>query len=358
MVCFTSSRYFPILEQGILMRKKTIFLALLVTAAALHAENVAEKAKYKRTEALDQIIYLDVPLRNFGSEKPELLKQYADIKQRYGVGLSFFFEDNFVESYKIFIEVQNSLEKLYEQISLFYMDRANLILQQSVKEATDIEIRYNRKGVFTSQRLGKQREAGVRIAADKKETQLEKRLYDPKEIHYLYDKKTMIDNIDYGFMLLGQAKQARQKAMDLEKWLEKGKAMPATMRKSRIESYKAVIELCRQAKVNGIMVMQLGRVLDNYELQTRFKDNYFMKEKRLDPVFDFSIPDEYVKDASDTRNAVFEYSDRIMVKGEEPVKVYGDDRPSLSKAQRFGSQGGNSGNAGGGDQSGSKPKPQ
>ena len=311
------------------MRKTTALLILLAAAPFAFAENVAEKAKYKRAEALEQIVYLDVPLRNFGSEKPELVKLYDDVKQKYAVALSFFFEDNFVESYKLFLDVQNSLEKLYEQVSLFYIDRTNIVLQQSVKEATEIEIRFNRKAPFATQKIGKEREAGVRIAADKKQTQLEKRLYDPKDVHYLYDKKAMIDNIDYGYMQLGQAKVARQKAMDLEKWLEKGKAMPPTMKKERINSYKAVIDLCRQAKINGIMVMQLNRIFDNYELQTKFKDNYFMKEKRLDPVFDFAIPDDYKKDANDSRNRIHDHEDRIKLKGEDPAKIAQEDRKAL-----------------------------
>jgi len=318
------------------MRKLLISTLTFTSLSGLYAENVAEKAKYKRAEALNQIVYLDVPLKNFGSEKPELVTQYADLKKKYSVALSFFFEDNFVESYRMFLEVQNGLEKLYEQLSLFYIDRTNILLGQAVKEATEIEIRYNRKAPFATQAIGEKREAGVRITQEKKETQLEKRLYDPKDIHYLYDKKAMIDNIDYGYMQLGQAKLARQKAMDLEKWLEKGKAMPPTMKKSRIESYKAAIEMCRQAKVNGIMVMQLNRIYDNYELQTKFKDNYFMREKRLDPVFDFSIPDEYARDASDTRNAIYENNERIMVKGEDPEKISQGDKAPVSKAQRFG----------------------
>jgi hypothetical protein len=314
------------------MRKITTFVFLLALGSA-QAENVAEKAKYKRAEALEQIVYLDVPLRNFGSEKPELVKDYDAAKQKYSVALSFFFEDNFVESYKLFLEVQNSLEKLYEQMSLFYIDRTNTVLQQAVKEATEIEIRYNRRAPFATQTIGDKREAGVRIGADKKPVALEKRLYDPQEIHYLYDKKAMIDNIDYGFMQLGQAKVARQKAMDLEKWLEKGKAMPPTMKKSRIDSYKAAINMCRQAKINGIMVMQLNRIYDNYELQTKFKDNYFMKEKRLDPVFDFAIPDTYKKDANDSRNSIHDREDRIKIKGEDPAKLAQEERKATKSAE-------------------------
>ncbi|MCS6972599.1 MAG: hypothetical protein NZL89_06195, partial [Leptospiraceae bacterium] len=155
------------------MRK--IALLLFALAGGLYAENVAEKAKYKRAEALEQIVYLDVPLRNFGAEKPELAKQYEEVKQKYAVALSFFFEDNFVEAYKLFLELQNSLEKLYEQVSLFYIDRTNFILQQAVKEATEIEIRFNKKAPFATQYIGKVREAGVRYTADNKKIELQKR---------------------------------------------------------------------------------------------------------------------------------------------------------------------------------------
>lgn len=335
------------------MRKLIALIGFTLGFEAINAVNVAEKAKYKRAEALEQIVYMDVPLRNFSSEKPELVQQYNDAKLKYTVALSFYFEDNFVESYKLFLEVQNNLEKLYEQVSLFYIDRTNVVLQQAVREATEIEIRYNRKGPFATQTIGKKREAGVRITADKKESKLEGRLYDPKDIHYLYDKKAIVDNIDYAYMMLGQAKVARQKAMDLEKWLEKGKAMPPTMKKSRIESYKGAMELCRQAKVNGILVMQLNRIYENYELQTKFKDNYYMKEKRLDPVFDFAVPDDFVKDASDARGAIHENNERIMVKGEDPAKVSQEGRKPVSKAARFGGAGAQKGTAPAAD---TKPK--
>ncbi|MBV6494140.1 MAG: hypothetical protein LDLANPLL_02166 [Turneriella sp.] len=317
------------------MRKITAFVIFSVFMGHIGAESVAEKAKYKRSEALGQIIYLNVPLRNFSSERPELTKEYEEVKNKYAVALGFFFEDNFVQSYKVFLEVQNSLEKLYEQVSLFYIDRTNVLLTQAVKEATEVEVRFDKRGPFATQTIGKKREAGVRISQDKKETKLEQRIYDPTDIHYLYDKNTMIDNLDYAYMLLGQAKLARQKAMDLEKWLEKGKAMPPTMKKERIEAYRAVINLCRQAKINGIMVMQLNRIYDNYSLQTRFKDNYFMKEKHLDPVFDFAIPDEFVKDASDARNNIFDQREKIMVKGEDPAKILNEDRKPVPKAKRF-----------------------
>ena len=61
--------------------RKIILPVALFLAGALGAENVAEKAKYKRSEALNQIVYLDVPLRNFSSEKPELVKEFEEVKE-------------------------------------------------------------------------------------------------------------------------------------------------------------------------------------------------------------------------------------------------------------------------------------
>lgn len=76
------------------------------------------------------------------------------------------------------------------------------------------------------------------------------------------------------------------------------------------------------------MVMQLNRIYDNYELQTKFKDNYFMKEKRLDPIFDFAIPEVYKKDANDSRNSIHDREERIKIKGEDPAKIAQEERKS------------------------------
>ena len=302
------------------MFKRLIALFIIFTTVVV-AENTAEKAKAKRIEALEGIVFLDIPLKNFAGDKPELKKTYEEIKNKYSAGLSFFFEGNYIESYKIFIDIQNGLEKLYEQVSILYIDRTSTVLQQAVKEATEVEVRYNRKSPFATRYVGETREASIKYNGDKREEVKEKRLYDPKEFHYLYDKKRMADNIDQAFMFLGQAKLARQQALDLDKYLEKGKKMLPRTKTQRIESYRAAIRLCRQAKVGGILVMQLNRLFDNYELQIKFKDNYFMKEKRLDPIFDFAIPNEYKVDANDSRNFIHEHEERIKIKGEEPTLV-------------------------------------
>lgn len=294
---------------------KTIIATALfsfLTGSVIWAEAVSEKAKYKRAESLEQLVYLDVPVQNFGTDDTKAA--YQELKKQYSVALAFYFEDNYLEAYRGFLDIQAKIEKLYEQISLQYIDRTSILLQSAIdgktgaeadgsapadgaekpindpKGAVDVEFQYNRRQDVVK-RFGHDREAPK-----------EKPLYDTKEYYYAVDKQAIINNLDAGYELLGNAKRARQEAMDLEKWLENDKPIDPRMRKMRIDNYKAAIDACRQAKLNGIKAFQLLRRHDIYKVQTEFAENFYAVEKRLSPVFDLRIPAEYRIDFNDSYN--------------------------------------------------------
>lgn len=316
-------------------KKNNFISAVLISAVLcpigmLSAEAVSEKAKYKRAEALDGIIFLEVPMKNFGGQKEALKTSYEEIKKKYGVALGFYFEENFVEAYRLFLEVQTELEKLYEDVSLSYIDRTAQILQMAGKEASEVEVTFNRKNYWV-----KKVSKDVEITKDP-EVMKKRRLYDPQEHHFIFDKKAISDNLAKGYSMLGEAKLFRQQAVDLEKWLETRKdtktkkeevpAVPPSMKKARLEAYMKVISHCRQAKVNAIRVLQLSRIYNNYTVQKDLKDNIHANEKNLDPVFDSSIPEQFRIDATDSQNKIFDSELRIKVKGESPVQVAKDER--------------------------------
>lgn len=303
---------------------------MLCPISILWAEATSEKAKYKRAETLDGIIFLEVPMKNFGNQKGELKSKYEDIKKKYGVALGFYFEENFVEAYRLFLEVQSELEKLYEDVSLSYIDRTAQILQMAGKEASEVEVTFHRKNYWV-----KKVSKDVEITKDP-ETMKKRRLYNPQEHHFIFDKKAISDNLAKGYSLLGEAKLFRQQAVDLEKWLETRKdaktkkeevpSVPPTMKKARLEAYMKVIAHCRQAKINAIRVLQLSRIYNNYMVQKDLRDNVHANEKRLDPVFDSSIPDQFKLDATDAQNKIYDSELRIKVKGESPLQVTKDER--------------------------------
>ena len=109
-----------------------------------------------------------------------------------------------------------------------------------------------------------------------------------------------MNNLDKGFERLGQAKMIRQQAMDLEKYLENNKKMSPRTRAKRISNYMAVITLCRDAKLNGVMIFQLLQRNKVYAVQKNYSTNRFAFEKGLNPVFDLRIPEKYRIDANDS----------------------------------------------------------
>ncbi len=276
-----------------LIRFAIITLLLFGLTGAVYSEAVSEKAKAKRIENLQYLVFLEVPVANFGSDEQK--KTYSDIKKEYAKGLSFFFEDDYYQAYLDFISVQKKLEKLFEELSLNYMTRTRELLQNANNRIVDITIAYHRDSQKVRRFLKKR---------DVSKKPPEPQIYDPQSYHFTYDKRAIVNNMDLGFAKLGNAKRVRQKAMDIEKYLENNKKLSPSMRKMRIEHYMAAIKLCREGKLNGVKVYQLIQRYKKYNVQKDYKDNYYAIEKRLNPVFDFSIPDQYKIDANDGFNRI------------------------------------------------------
>lgn len=286
------------------MKQVKIILASLILAAfttAVNSESAAEKAKDKRIENLHYLVFLEVPMKNFGTDAQK--EKLKEIKKDYTKGLSFFFEGDYLQSYLDFITVQKKLEKLYEELSLNYITRTTELLQDSNSKVVDITIKYHKKSERVKRFL---RDRDV----SRKPPELQP--YDPQNFHLTYHKKPITDNIELGYKRVGDAKRIRQQAMDVEKYLENNKKLTPSMRKMRIEHYMAAIRLCREGKLNAIKVYQLISANENYTVQTTYKDNYYSVEKRLNPVFDQRIPEKYRIDANDSHNRI--HAEEICLK--------------------------------------------
>ncbi|RME89975.1 MAG: hypothetical protein D6767_07605 [Candidatus Hydrogenedentota bacterium] len=291
-----------------LFKKISVFFFLILFAGShfISAEPASQKAKKKRGEILSYLMFLATPMANFGTDEEK--KQFEQIKKDYTGALAFFLEGNYVESYRSFVEVQKEVEKLTEKVSANYIARTQTMLEGLINEMLDLDIRYDKNSQF------------MKMVMRDLNPEIEKRPYDPKEVHYSYDKYHIMNTLRMGYAKLGKAKKIRQDAINLEKWLEKGKELPPRLVKKRIESYLGVINLCREAKLNAIYAYQLfnlhveGKSL--LEVQKRFLNNPYLVEKRLDPVFDPRIPEEYVVDANDALNRLHQDEVRVKINGE------------------------------------------
>ena len=120
-------------------------LLLLFVAQPASSLTVSEKAKIKRGQTLDLMVFLEVPLKNF--QTPELEKDYAEIKAKFRASLTYYYEVNYLESYRGFLETLVMLEKLYEKLSLQYVDRTNQMLQKAAQTIVSVEIEFHKKAI-------------------------------------------------------------------------------------------------------------------------------------------------------------------------------------------------------------------
>lgn len=280
-------------------------LLLLFVAQPASSLTVSEKAKIKRGQTLDLMVFLEVPLKNF--QTPELEKEYAEIKAKFRASLTYYYEVNYLESYRGFLETLVMLEKLYEKLSLQYVDRTNQMLQKAAQTIVQVEIEFHKKAIkntlFDRDRLAPK----------------EKQMYDPTEFHFTYTKRDIASNLEMGYNILTEAKEIRQMAMDVDKFLEEDKEMDPNTRLRRVEMYRAVINRCRQSKQNAVQAFRLINKHEVYKVQDQFKNNYYAKEYNLDPVFDPRIPDQYKVDASDSLNRLHSEEIRIKLNNENIV---------------------------------------
>jgi len=280
-------------------------LLLLFVAQPASSLTVSEKAKIKRGQTLDLMVFLEVPLKNF--QTPEFEKEYAEIKAKFRASLTYYYEVNYLESYRGFLETLVLLEKLYEKLSLQYIDRTNQMLQNAAQTIVNVEIEFHKRAIkntlFDRDRLAPK----------------EKQMYDPTEFHFTYTKRDISSNLEMGYNILTEAKEIRQMAMDVDKFLEEDKEMDPNTRLRRVEMYRAVISRCRQSKQNAVQAFRLINKHEVYKVQDQFKNNYYAKEYNLDPVFDPRIPDQYKVDASDSLNRLHSEEIRIKLNNENIV---------------------------------------
>lgn len=286
--------------------------------------STAEKAKEKMEENRKYIYAVEVPMKNFGTDEQK--NEYMQLKNQYMVGLSYYMQADYLNSYKELLETQKKLDKLYEKLTMDYIERTNKILQELVKTIVEIDIKYNRNSDLVARYLTdiQPPEIGGKKAKEQ--------FYSPKETkdyHLVYDKRTIYRNVDKGFEYLGHAKRVRANAVDMEaKKYEDGQVVDPSIFSYRLDNYINVITLCREAKKNAFRAYRLINRNDIYPVQSQYRDNRFAKESHLLPVFDPRIPDQYKKDASDALNLV--HQDEIDVKLNRTGHTGGDSDASSS----------------------------
>ncbi|PJZ75521.1 LIC11274 family protein [Leptospira neocaledonica] len=352
------------------MKKLLVFMiAILVAPVLLHGEAVSMKSYKKRIELLTYLREIEPVVKNYPGEVKssgtgqtqadgERLAKYKELKRLYQEGLLYFFEGNYVNSYRRFLESQLGMELLLEELSQAYVERTEEILKTAIEKKNpnnptdralvDISVEYGKTSYIRAD------------IKENREAPYTRRMYNPREFHYVVNKYTIEKNMELGYQFLGEAKEARNNALKIEKHLEKHQKLQPEHRKHRIEMYLGSINLCRDARANAMNIFKLKYPYDNYYLQrsdakseeTRneigeitpgevvsvegvtydFSTNPLVRaDNRMSPVFDKRIPDDYRRDAVDILGRVYddEIDNKLYLRwdAETRKKLLGDKIP-------------------------------
>ncbi|TGK56088.1 hypothetical protein EHQ27_01870 [Leptospira wolffii] len=361
------------------MKKLIVFMiAMLVAPALLHGEAVSMKSYKKRIELLTYLRAIEPIVKNYPGEAKQAaggqnqqnqaqaegdrLVKYKELKRLYQEGLLYFFEGNHVNSYRRFLEAQLGMELLLEELSQSYVERTEEILKTAIEKKNpnnptdralvDISVEYGKNSYIRAD------------IKENREAPFTRRMYNPREFHYVVNKYTIEKNMELGYQFLGEAKDARNNALKIEKHLEKHQKLQPEHRKHRIEMYLGAIGLCRDARANAMNIFKLKYPYDNYYLQRSdakteelknelgdttpaevvsiegvtydFSTNPLVRaDARMSPVFDKRIPDDYRRDAVDILGRVYddEVDNKLYLRwdAETRKKLLGDKKPPGSK---------------------------
>ncbi|XDD51482.1 hypothetical protein AB3N59_07015 [Leptospira sp. WS92.C1] len=366
-----------------------ILIAISIFPVSIFGEAVSGKAYKKRVELLLYLRAIEPIVKNYKGEVPggqqgqdqanaggqqptatnnqnktpepdgDRVKKYKELKRLYQEGLQYFFENNHVNSYRRFLEAQLGMEMLLEELSQYYVERTDEILKAAIEKKNpnnpedrnlvDIAIELSKNSFI------------VKDMTANRESPLTRRMYNPRDFHYVTNKYAIEKNMETGYKFLGLAKEARNNALKIEKHLEKHQKLQPSHRKHRIEHYLAAIQLCRDARANAINIFKMKYPYDNYFLfksdakTEAIKDDegvpgpsetvslsgvtydFYQNptldfDNRMSPVFDKRIPDEYRRDAVDVLEKIYddEVKNRIYLKWdpEKRKQLMGDKKPN------------------------------
>jgi tetratricopeptide (TPR) repeat protein len=356
---------------------KNIFLLLMILflqASTLQAESAGEKAVFHRNLLIEHLRKLRPMVYNFPcdpfpeclpSDPEERIKNpgihvglYRKAKRIYQEGIVYLYEKNYVNAYSRFLEAEAVIDKLLESLSQQYIDRAELMFREAIEkknpnDPNDMSL------VDITMDFGPN--SKLRRDFDKaREIPLDPRRYDPRNFHWAINKYKIEQASQKGYEFLGLAKQARQKAVELEREANKTQKIAPDVLVKRIDLYMKAIEHAKQTKLNAEFVFALKYPYDNYPLFNQFgktekiddkpgeipslhgvkmnwSKNPYVYPKNLHPIFDFRTPEKWHVDTVDARNMRFDDEFDVMIKfryyknKKLPVEILEDKSPPKPK---------------------------
>ncbi|MCB1172320.1 MAG: hypothetical protein KDK39_02085 [Leptospiraceae bacterium] len=342
-----------------LLTLPAILAGILAITNTSDAFSVAEKAQKRRIEMIQYLRFMKPMVYNFPCEpfpdcyvaakkndkigELDLIARFSEVKRVYQEGMVYYYEGQYLKAYNRFLDSQVRIEAILERLSQWYINRTEVMMRDALEKKNqddpedmsliDVSIEY---GPNSRKR---------RDFSDDREAPHTARRYDSRETHWARNKWVLENNLAKGYERLGLARKARALGLEVDRKLRKHEKTTPDQREKRIEYYLASIQLARQAKQNAAYIFQLKYPYDNYALMNTYglseagrKDdpqvpkleditmnwskNPYVFPVRLHPVFDLRLPAKYRRDATDSRQELYEEEVDILVR----MKYYNEER--------------------------------
>jgi len=268
---------------------QAIFIAVIVGVAVHPGFSVSPAVKSNQDYAftLETMRSLRIMVANFGTQ--EIKDRYDNLMKLFQEAGERYYGQNFTDSALKFKKLKLDLISLLDTMDDLYLKRTKEILDSTSKETFGSIIEYSKQSG-----LGQYFKKPFDPLKDKKP-------YESEKYHLFHDREKIENYLREGYRKYERAKNIYQNP-DIAMMRKKNTLTPKNINYI-IQQFTYVIQLCREAKQNGIeihkvmKINELGKSLIKYNISHR----------SIVPIYDDRIPQEYKVDANDNLNLIHSF---------------------------------------------------
>jgi hypothetical protein len=286
------------------MKKVMMFFGLLLAMVLINPErdlfatSAAIKSQNDYVMMLTMIREMRIMVENFGTDDQK--KKFDDIKALFKKSAERHYAQEFIKpdtltedtkpdsnaqsSLELFLQLKSKVADLFDEISKNYIDRTQLILDSTSKEANDVLIEYGK-----NTGLAKFFYKAIDPVSEKKP-------YDASKYHYYRDKETLERYLKHGYRMLQEARNLFN-GPDFV-YIKAKKEKDTDDFNFLLKTHMDIIKLCRQSKLYGFEMHRILKLSSLGAIQTKY--NVSFGEIEHNPLYDDRIPEEYKVDALDS----------------------------------------------------------
>ena len=263
------------------------FMFLTTNAFSVSATVKAER-DYQYT--LGILRKLQTSIENFSTEEKK--SQYDKIKNQFNSAGEDYYGRNFINAVIKYKALKTDMIPFIEAIAKEYLDRTKMILDSTAKDSFDVMVDFDKNSSF-----GRYFHKPFDPLKDNKPYNDK---YTSSDYHLFKDAKQIENYLKEGYSYYHYSKRLFEDP-EIELLKNKSKKITSKNLDYIIDRYINVIKFCRHAKQFGIEIHKIRKINDLGNIMLKYDLNY----KKLSPIYDDRIPNDFKVDAVDNLNLLY-----------------------------------------------------